>query len=180
MIKKIKIVIPFLILFVLCLMLWREMIYSRPNELPSVLIGEDVPAFSLPVLDNPLQNFTPANFRGQFALVNVWATWCYACSVEHDFLMKLKDQYHVPIYSINYKDNPQAAKEWLNKHGNPYVMTGTDLDGNTAIDFGVYGTPETFVISPQGKIIYRQVGVLDQKAWDQNIYPLMQKYGKPE
>jgi cytochrome c biogenesis protein CcmG/thiol:disulfide interchange protein DsbE len=174
--KIIKFTIPFLILFALCGLLWRELFYSSPGELPSALIGENVPAFSLPNLFDPMKSFTPSDFKGRVALVNVWATWCYACSLEQPLLMQIKEKYNVPIYSIDYKDNPKDAKEWLEKNGNPYVMTGSDLHGDTAIDFGVYGTPETFVISPQGKIIYRYVGAINEKDWNEILYPLIKKY----
>jgi len=174
--KILKLITPFIILFALCGLLWRELFYARPSELPSALIGEAVPDFSLPDLYEPLKSFTPKDFNGRVALVNVWATWCYACALEQPLLMKIKEQYHVPIYSIDYKDNPKDAKQWLEKNGNPYVMTGSDLHGDTAIDFGVYGTPETFVISPAGKIVYRYVGAIDQNGWDEVLYPLIKKY----
>lgn len=170
-------VIPFIILFMLLGLLWRELFYAKSSELPSALIGEDVPNFQLPILYQQQKMFTQKDLAGgHIALLNVWATWCYACGIEHPMLMKLKEQYHVPIYSIDYKDAPQNAKKWLQEKGNPYVMTGDDRKGDAAIDFGVYGTPETFVISPNGKIIYRHTGAIDQKTWDEVLYPLVKKY----
>ncbi len=174
--KKIAIILPFVILFALCGIFWRELFYSTPGELPSALVGEEVPDFALPNLFEPLKSFTPKDFAGHVALINVWATWCYACAVEQPMLMKIKKQYHVPIYSIDYKDNPKDAKEFLERNGNPYVMTGCDLKGDTAIDFGVYGTPETFVIDPSGKIIYRYIGAISEKGWEETLYPLIKKY----
>lgn len=175
--EKIKSILPFIILFALLAILWRELFYAKPNEIPSPLIGEQVPHFQLTNLFQPEKMFTQNDLVGSVVLLNVWATWCYACSLEQDMLMKIKDQYRVKIYSIDYKDDPAAAKKWLQKYGNPFVMTGNDSHGDVAIDLGVYGTPETFVISPQGKIIYRHVGAIDQKSWDEVIYPLIQKYG---
>lgn len=174
--NKFKQLVPFIFLFALFAIFYRELFYSKPNELPSTLVGEDVPAFKLPLLYQPQVNFTEKDLLGQVALLNVWASWCYACGLEQTMLMKIKDDYHVPIYSINYKDKPDDAKAWLHQNGNPYLMIGADTLGDTAIDLGVYGTPETFVISPQGKIIYRHVGVIDQKAWDETLYPLIKKY----
>lgn len=175
-ISKIKTLIPFVILFILFAILWRELFYSKPNELPSALIGETIPDFQLPNIYQPTNLFTQKNLVGHVSLLNVWATWCYACSIEHKMLMKIKEQYHIPIYSINYKDDPLAAKGWLQKFGNPYVMTGSDLHGDVAIDLGVYGTPETFVISKEGKIVYRHIGIIDQKVWDDVLYPIVKKY----
>lgn len=174
--QKIKVVIPFVILFILLALLWRELFYTKPGELPSALIGEALPTFTLPNLYHPQDMFTDKQLRGHVSLLNVWATWCYACSLEQPMLMKIKNQYHIPIYSIVYKDDTQTAIQWLNKNGNPFIITGNDHSGDVVIDFGVYGTPETFVISPQGKIIYRHVGVINQKAWDEVLYPLIKKY----
>jgi len=168
--------IPFFILFFLCLLLWHELFYGKPSELPSALIGEPVPDFRLPDLYDEKNWLTPGNFKGQVVLLNIWATWCYACNVEMDMLMQIKNNYHVPIYSIDYKDNPEDARKWLAQRGNPYNMTGMDKNGDTAIDLGVYGTPETFIISRQGKSVYRHIGVIDQHSWDTILYPLIQKY----
>ena len=174
--QRIKFIFPFLLLFALFGLLWRELFYSRPNELPSTFIGETIPPFQLPNLFSPQSTFTQNQLRGRVSLLNVWATWCYACNVEAPMLMKIKNEYHVPIYGIDYKDNDEEARTWLKQHGNPYVITGNDKNGDVAIDLGVYGTPETFVISPEGKIIYRHIGVIDQKAWDEVLYPLVKKF----
>jgi cytochrome c biogenesis protein CcmG, thiol:disulfide interchange protein DsbE len=174
--QKIKSCLPFILLFALLFLLWRELFYAKPNELPSALVGQSVPAFILPNLLAPQQTFSQKDLLGRVSLLNVWATWCYACSVEHPMLMKIKDQYHVPIYSIAYKDDANEAKKWLQQNGNPYVLTGHDSKGDAAIDLGVYGTPETYVISPEGKIIYRHIGVINQQNWEEVIYPLVKKY----
>lgn len=171
-----KRLLPFIILFALFGLLWRELFYAKPNELPSALIGDDVPAFKIPQLYQPRMMFTEKNLVGHVALLNVWASWCYACAIEQPILMKIKDQYHVPIYGINYKDQTEDAKNWLHKNGNPYVLIGEDKFGDVGIDLGIYGTPETFVLSPQGKILYRHVGAIDQKSWDEILYPMILKY----
>jgi cytochrome c biogenesis protein CcmG/thiol:disulfide interchange protein DsbE len=177
--SKLKFVLPSILLFALLGLLWHELFYAKPNEIPSPLIGESIPAFSLPSLANPDTKFTQANLHGRVVLLNVWATWCDACTYETPMLMKINTQYHVPIYSIDYKDDPAKAKEWLAKYGNPFIMTGNDHSGDVAIDLGVYGTPETFVITPAGKIIYRHVGSIDQQTWDTVLYPLIKKYDHP-
>lgn len=172
---KIRYISAFIILFILLGILWRELFFSKPNELPSVLIGQTLPSFTLPTLFNqpPLAS---QDLRGRVSLLNVWATWCYACSLEHPMLMKIHEQYHIPIYSILYKDNAAEAQDYLQKNGNPYVMIGNDHTGDVAIDLGVYGTPETYLISAQGEILYRHIGIIDQKNWDEILYPLIRKY----
>ena len=174
--QTLKTLIPFILLFALLGLLWRELFFAKPSEIPSPLIGEKMPAFKLPVLSTPDKTFTQKELAGHVALLNVWATWCAACVYETDMLMKINTQYHIPIYSIDYKDDPVNATRWLQKYGNPYVLTGMDRSGDAAIDLGVYGTPETFVISPAGNIVYRHVGIIDQKAWDEVLYPLIKQY----
>ncbi|VVC74870.1 Thiol:disulfide interchange protein DsbE [Aquicella siphonis] len=169
--------VPFIILSCLLILLGWELFYAKPNELPSALIGEEVPRFRLPNLFPSQPDFTQQSLTGRVSLVNVWATWCYACGLEQDMLMKIKNEYHVPIYGIDYKDNTPEALTWLDRNGNPYVLIGRDTKGDVAIDFGVYGTPETFVIDKRGKIIYRHIGIIDQKVWDETLYPLIKKNG---
>jgi cytochrome c biogenesis protein CcmG/thiol:disulfide interchange protein DsbE len=169
--QKLKIVITCIFLFALFGILWRGLFYAKPGELPSVLVGHNVPAFQLPDLLHPEQIFTNQQLKGKLTLVNVWASWCEACQAETDFLMQIK--HLVPIYGINYKDDPAAAREWLRQNGNPYRMIGQDRKGDVAIDLGVYGTPELFVINAQGEILYRHVGMINQQIWDTVLYPLI-------
>lgn len=173
---KLKFIIPFVLLFVLLGILCRELFYAKPHELPSALIGESLPNFSLPLLFTPEKTLTPKDFAGHVSLLNVWASWCYACQFEQPFLMQIREQYHIPIYGMSYKDKPDEAKKWLEQYGNPFVLIGLDKDGNTGIDLGVYGTPETFVISREGKIVYRHVGAINQEVWDDVLYPVVKKY----
>lgn len=173
--QKIKNVFPFFILFFLTGLLGWELFYSNPNQLPSALMGEAVPTFTAANIFPAQPSLTEKAFKGKVTLLNVWATWCEACSLEHNMLMKIKNTYHTPIYSLVYKDDVQKARSWLDENGNPYALTGNDNKGDIAIDFGVYGTPETFVINQEGKIIYRHIGVIDQKAWDEILYPMIKK-----
>lgn len=167
--------LPFITLFTLLGLLGWELFYAKPGELPSALIGENIPTFTLPNLYANESVLQSDYLKNGVVLLNVWATWCEACRLEHNMLMQIKNQYHVRIFSINYKDKPSDAKEWLQQQGNPFVITGQDDKGDVAIDLGVYGTPETFVIN-HGKIIYRHIGLIDQQAWDQVLYPLIKKY----
>lgn len=174
--QKLKMLIPFILLFSLLGLLWHELFSSYTTELPSALIGERIPNFQLPVLQQSDKTFTQKNLVGQVSLLNVWATWCTACGVEHDMLMTIKNKYNVPIYGIDYKDNARDAAKWLRDKGNPYVMIGNDITGDVGIDLGVYGTPETFILNKNGDIVYRHVGSIDQDTWDNVLYPIVQKY----
>ncbi len=174
--NNVKFILPFLILFLLFAVLLHELFYSKPNELPSALIGESIPNFALPNLLDPIKLFTNDDLPKRVVLINVWSTWCYACTLEAPMLLKISREYRIPIFSIDYKDDPVAARDWIKKNGNPFIMTGIDAKGDTAIDLGVYVTPETFVVSPQGKIVYRHLGAIDQKTWDTVLYPLIKRY----
>lgn len=173
---SVRLIFPFFILVLLLVILCRELFYANPTELPSSLIGKPMPTFNLSSLYNARQTFSDKTVRGQPALINIWATWCYACQLEMPMLLAIKENYHIPIYGIVYKDDRSLALKWLKQYGNPYTAIGMDNTGDTAIDFGVYGTPETFVINPQGRIIYRHAGLLDQKSWEEVIYPLIKKF----
>lgn len=174
--KKTTFGLPFLIIAGLLMLLWYELFHQHPTELPSNLIGEPLPHFELTNLYFPQQVFKPDDLKGQMSLLTVWASWCDACASEAPMLMKLKNELHIKLYSINYKDDPQAAKAWLAKYGNPFLITGSDTTGDAAIDLGVYGTPETFVISASGKILYRQIGPITEAIWREKIAPLMTQY----
>lgn len=176
--QKLKFIIPLLIIFVLCALLWRELFSASTRDLPSTLLGENLPAFSLTNLNAPQYVFTAHDLPHEPVLLNVWASWCEACVLEVPMLLEINHDYKVKIYSINYKDDPQDAKNWLKKYGNPFVITGSDLNGDAAIDLGVYGTPETFIISPQGKIVYRHLGPITEKNWQEILYPLVKHYAE--
>lgn len=139
-----------------------------PTELPSALVGERFPEFTLPDLDHPDRLVDRGNIEGEVLLVNVWATWCFACRIEHPHLNRLAEQ-GVKIVGLNYKDQRKAAKLWLLERGNPYAFNIFDADGSLGIDLGVYGAPETYLVDAQGIIRHRRVGVVDQRIWDQEF-----------
>lgn len=144
-----------------------------PSELPSALLNKPVPQFDLPPVKGRLLGLSTADLKGEVALVNVFASWCTACRLEHPLLLQLKEKGVVPIHAINYKDKPDDAARWLDDLGDPYTRTGADIDGRVAIDWGVYGVPETYVVDRAGRIAYKQVGAITQQALDETILPLI-------
>jgi cytochrome c biogenesis protein CcmG, thiol:disulfide interchange protein DsbE len=149
----------------------------NPRELPSPLIDKPAPAFSLPFVQAPEQKLSPQDLRGQVWLLNVWASWCVACRIEHPLLVELRKTSGVPIYGLNYKDKREDALRWLDRFGDPYVRSLSDTDGVVGIDFGVYGVPETFVIDKAGVIRHKVIGPLTPEAWRDEVLPLVRKLG---
>ena len=146
-----------------------------PREIPSVLIGKPVPKFSLPAVRGRSPGLSSADLKGQVSLVNVFASWCVACKEEHPVLMQMKREGLVPIHGLNYKDQPADAQNWLDEMGDPYTRTGADIDGRVAIDWGVYGVPETFVIDREGRIAFKQIGPVTPKLVEETLRPLIAK-----
>lgn len=161
--------LPFLVFAGLVVFLWRGLSLD-PKNLPSVQLGQPVPVFNLPVLNEDTKQFGSDILRGQVSLLNVWASWCEACVQEQYFLTTLAKQ-GMPIFGINYKDDSGQATHWLKEWGNPYKMIGADKDGKVAIDLGVYGAPETFLIDKNGIIRYRHAGILDEQSWIAEFAP---------
>lgn len=174
-ISRLKFILPFTLLFVLLAILWTQLSSSRSYAYSSGMVGEKIPSFSAPALYSS-KNLTNNNLKGRVTLLNFWASWCAACRSEHAMLMKIKNTYRVPIYGIAFKDDPRDSRAMLKRTGNPYVKAAYDANGSVGVDFGIYATPETFVISPNGSIIYKQIGAINQYTWDHTIYPLIRKY----
>lgn len=144
-----------------------------PREVPSPLIGKAAPPFSLPVLQEPAKTVSNTDLKGQVWMLNVWASWCVSCREEHPVLVELSKRKIVPIIGLNYKDQSDDARAWLKQFGNPYVMSLVDAKGNIGIDYGVYGVPETYVITGDGKIALRHVGPLTEAVIKDKILPLL-------
>lgn len=178
---KIKLIlfIPIILFLILCFFLWRGLSLN-PRELPSPFINKPVPRFSLPELYHPDQKFNSAELQGHVSLLNVFASWCISCRVEHPVLMDLKSQKSVMIYGLDYKDSRNTVLKWLQKSGNPYQKIGFDEMGNTAINLGVYGTPETFVIDKQGIIRYKYIGPITEGVWQSELQPEVQKLARED
>lgn len=149
----------------------------NPSEIRSALIGKTVPDFDLPPVQGRQLGLGTEHLRGEVSLLNVFASWCVPCRIEHPLLMQLAAERMVPIYGLNYKDSLEHAASWLDGNGDPYRRTGADRDGRVAIEFGVYGVPETFVIDRHGVIAHRHVGPLSAKDLSQKILPLMARLG---
>ncbi|MEO3471252.1 DsbE family thiol:disulfide interchange protein [Roseomonas sp. CAU 1739] len=151
----------------------------NPRGVPSVLIGRGAPDFTLPPLEaSGLPTVSAADLRGPFpgpVLVNFWASWCVPCIVEHPQLMRLKRE-GIPVFGVNYKDKPADAAAFLTRHGNPFSRLGVDEPGRVAIDWGVYGVPETYLIDRQGIIRWRYAGPMTPELVAQDLRPLLRRY----
>lgn len=169
--------LPLICFALTIIILWRGL-GLHPDQLPSPLINKPTPEFVLPTLFDPKKMSTNKDFLGKVTIVNVWATWCHACATEYDMLLELAQDNQVIFYGLVYKDNPEAVKKWIAKYGNPYRMIAVDQTGDTAIDWGVYGTPETFIIDKKGVIRYKQIGPITADVWEQTLKPLIQKLWK--
>ena len=181
---KATLLLPLVLVVVMLVLLGVVLRMGDHETLPSALIGKPVPEFALPPIANvlgdngPTPGLSSAAFKtGKVSILNVWATWCAPCQAEHPLLIQLSQQ-GIPIFSINYKDKPEAARRFLAAHGNPFRAIGSDDSGLTAIDFGVYGVPETFVIDGDGKIAYRFPGPLSPEILGQKIMPAIEKAGR--
>ncbi len=146
----------------------------NPGEIPSPLIGKSAPAFSLESLENSARNVGPTDFAGRAWILNVWATWCGGCRQEHEALLAIARANQVPIMGLNWRDDRALALGWLAELGNPYASIAFDPEGRTAIDWGVYGAPETFLISAKGVVLKKRIGVLTADIWQREFVPLLQ------
>jgi len=142
-----------------------------PSQLPSPYLNKPAPEFELPSVEDPAVAVGSNDYAGQFALVNVWATWCVGCRHEHAFLLTLAERKDIPIYGLNWRDNREDALKWLEQLGNPYVASAFDGDGTVGIDWGVYGAPETFLIGPDGTVLHKHLSPLTDEIWQRDFLP---------
>ena len=162
-----------IVVFLLLVVVFSFGLFNDPRELPSPFLGEQAPTFEVASLTEPDRMVGSAEYEGRMALVNVWATWCGGCRQEHPFLMKLAQSGAIPIYGINWRDSRPEALGWLQQLGDPYVFSAFDADGRVGIDWGVYGAPETFLISPEGIVLYKHLGPLNAAVWEEDFVPLI-------
>jgi len=141
------------------------------HVLPSPLIGKPAPAFALTDVLDPSHAVGNAALNGQVYVLNVWATWCVPCREEHEALLAISRQHVVPIIGLNWKDQRERAQQWLEQLGNPYQAVAFDGDGRTAIEWGVYGAPETYLVDRQGRVIFKFISPMTLQVWDREFLP---------
>jgi len=171
--RRLKILIPFILFLIIAVILGRGL-KLHPKRIPSALLDKPAPHINLGTVTAKDHRLTNQDFIGHVSLLNVWATWCTACQAEHSVLMEIAKSSHIVMFALNYKDDLTQARKWLGQLGNPYQYIGFDQDGKTAIDWGVYGTPETFIIDRQGIIRYKHVGAMTMQIWEGELLPFIQ------
>lgn len=171
MLKRSLLFLPLLLFVLLATFLWRGLSLD-PKKIPTTLINHVAPRLGLPSLGTNNLVVTQ-DFKGQIWLLNIWASWCAACLEEQPTLLELAKK--ITIIGLAYKDSPQEAKYWLKKYGNPFSEVIIDKEGLSALDWGVYGAPETFVIDRHGKVRYKHVGIIHKKDWQHSLLPLIEK-----
>ncbi|MDH4173414.1 MAG: DsbE family thiol:disulfide interchange protein [Betaproteobacteria bacterium] len=150
----------------------------NPREVPSPLIGKPAPAFDLPLLHAPEKTFSHKDMLGKVWVLNVWASWCPPCLVEHPVITALAKSGLAPVVGLNYKDARDDALPWLKRNGDPYAFSVFDLNGRIGIDYGVYGVPETYVIDRLGVIRYKHIGPLTPEASQKRVQPLLKELAR--
>jgi len=170
--QRAKLFIPLGVFLFLSVFFYRGL-FLDPAELPSALVNKSFPEFSLPNLEDESSLLTKEDILGEeYTIINIWATWCVACKVEHPFLVDLAER-GINIVGVNWKDDSDAARQTLIDTGNPYTKNIVDKEGRLIFDLGVYGAPETFLVNPEGTILYKHVGIFDLQIWETKFLPLI-------
>lgn len=168
--------IALLVVFVIMIGVFVIGLGKDPRKIPSPLIDNPAPQYELPRVRDAASSVGSADYAGQLVLVNIWATWCVGCRQEHQFLNELAARNIIPIYGINWRDQRDEAVVWLEKLGDPYIASAYDEDGRVGIDWGVYGAPETFLVSPDGNVLHKFVGPMYEGVWQNEFLPLVDAY----
>lgn len=169
--KRILLVSAPIVLFAVLVAFFYAGLQRDPTVIPSPLVGKPAPAFELESLGNPQWRVGTADFTGRAWLLNVWATWCSGCYQEHEVLLAIARENRVPLLGLNWRDERPKALQWLAELGNPYAAAAFDGEGRVAIDWGVYGAPETFLIGADGTVLHKHIGPLTLTAWRQDFVP---------
>ena len=179
--RRIAVLAPLAVFLGLIVLFVIRLQSGDPSRIPSALIGHPAPQTSLPAVagldrdGEPVPGIDPASFKGAVTVVNVWASWCVPCHDEAPLLMELAKDTRLRIVGINYKDQPDNARRFLGRYGNPFVAAGADENGRAAIEWGVYGVPETFVVGRDARIAYKLVGPITTENFDSVLKPEIQK-----
>ncbi len=166
-------IVPLAVFVGIVVLLYSGFGLGRADLLPSALIDKQFPDFNLPTLAGNPPNRSQDDLLGEVRLVNVWATWCPTCAVEHDELARISRETGIGIVGVNYKDDPNAARAWLAERGDPYLFHIVDARGDLGVDLGVYGAPETFVVDAAGVIRFKQVGAVTADTWQDSMAPVV-------
>lgn len=179
--RKLIVFLPLALFLALAALFFFRLGSGDPSKIPSALIGRAAPETTLPALEGvsfagaPVRGFAPGLFKGQVTLVNVWASWCVPCHDEAPLLMTMAEDRRYQIVGINYKDQPDNARRFLGRYGNPFSAVGTDGNGRASIEWGVYGVPETFVVGRDGRIAYKLVGPISAENLERVVKPAIEK-----
>jgi cytochrome c biogenesis protein CcmG/thiol:disulfide interchange protein DsbE len=179
--RRILTLVPLAVFLALTGLFLVRLFSGDPGRIPSALIGHPVPATDLPPVPGlerdgkGIPGIASADFRGRVTLVNVWASWCVPCHDEAPFLLDLAGDTRIRLVGINYKDQPDNARRFLNRYGNPFAAAGADHNGRAAIEWGVYGVPETFLVGRDGRIAYKLVGPIDAENFAKQVKPQIEK-----
>ena len=179
--RRLFVLIPLALFAALAALFLYRLGAGDPSRIPSALIGRPVPETTLPAIEGltrdnaPVPGITPADLKGGVTLVNVWASWCVPCHDEAPLLMKMAEDKRYRIVGINQKDNPDNARRFLGRYGNPNAAVGADSNGRASIDWGVYGVPETFVVGKDGRIAYKLVGPITPDNIETTLKPAIAK-----
>jgi cytochrome c biogenesis protein CcmG, thiol:disulfide interchange protein DsbE len=179
--RRLLVVLPLVLFLALAALFFFRLGAGDPSRLPSVLIGREAPPTELPPVaglernGQPVPGIVPADFKGAVTVLNVWASWCVPCRDEASLLMSLAGDKRIRLVGINYKDQPDNARRFLGRFGNPFSASGADANGRAAIEWGVYGVPETFIVGRDGKIAYKVVGPLTPENLERVVKPEIEK-----
>lgn len=179
--RRLIVLVPLFAFISLALLLFLRLFAGDPSQLPSVLIGQPVPATDLPPVaelvrdGQPVPGLLPTDFMGKVTVMNVWASWCVPCHDEAPLLLRLAADKRIRVAGINYKDQPDNARRFLGRYGNPFAAVGADQNGRTAIEWGVYGVPETFIVGRDGRIAYKLIGPISDENLEKVLKPVIEK-----
>jgi cytochrome c biogenesis protein CcmG/thiol:disulfide interchange protein DsbE len=180
-IRNLLVLLPLVVFLALAALFFFRLGSGDPSRVPSALIGREAPTTDLPPLDGltndgaPIPGLTADTFKGKVSIVNVWASWCVPCHDEVPFLARLGQDKRIQLVGINYKDQADNARRFLNRYGNPFAVVGADTNGRAAIDWGVYGVPETFVVGRDGRIAYKLIGPITAENYAGVLEPEIAK-----